>query len=454
MRPFYKVKLVALILAISTAFTGVHTYLKVQQESKDYQLTLYGQSIALRGDFDYVLGMVNSLHALVIGNNGSPSNLTHIVSRCYRDTMDSLISYAFIAPGGVIEQVYPNENYAFMIDTNLMDIPEIVALSKKQNAGGRVSSVIYYPGGNKNENNPRVVGVSPVYMFDEDGQASFWGLVGVVADVPDLLISSHRLDELREEGCAYQVFLQLTEEDPPKEIANYRFDNYDYWVEREIQVSSGTLTIKVAPETGWVDMTLELLFYCAMILVTGVVVLLISRMSNRFKELTYKSSKDPLTGILNREHAKKEIDRILEHKDFKRGAFIIIDLDNFKTVNDTYGHQAGDKLLEQFSAELKKLFRKSDVLCRLGGDEFVVFIPFDGPADFISEKIKTLLERLNQNIDLSGKDFSVSVSIGISLAPEDGTVREILYSKADRALYHVKEHGKNCFAYYSEIPHR
>lgn len=165
---------------------------------------------------------------------------------------------------------------------------------------------------------------------------------------------------------------------------------------------------------------------------------------------TYKkqSQKDVLTGLWNRSYIDSYVVEKILAKEYC--AFFMIDMDNFKSINDTYGHIAGDHTLKAFADVLREKVGKEDVVCRLGGDEFVIFV---ANRESIKE-VKTMAEEI---IDEMGKRLkekqymgNPSVSIGIARYPQDGQTFEELYGAADKALYHVKQNGKSNYYFYNE----
>ena len=153
---------------------------------------------------------------------------------------------------------------------------------------------------------------------------------------------------------------------------------------------------------------------------------------------------DPLTQLPNRRHLMEQLERLLEknQKQQQQAALLFIDLDHFKTVNDSLGHHAGDQLLCEVSTRLHQCLRDSDLIARLGGDEFVVVLPtIHTPADASLVATK-LLDAMQPSFTLDGQPVAVSASIGISLFPQHGTSSEALLRCADDAMYHVKESGR------------
>lgn len=163
------------------------------------------------------------------------------------------------------------------------------------------------------------------------------------------------------------------------------------------------------------------------------------------------AQKDLLTGIYNKLTTEKLIqDYLASDGKGSYHALFIIDIDNFKTVNDTFGHTVGDTVLQMISSCLRTNFRTEDIIGRAGGDEFVVFLKNVHSASLIYEKAE-LLQNALQNFSFSSKNtFPISISIGISLYPQDGCKYSELFTTADKALYRSKRNGKNCYTFYNE----
>lgn len=161
-----------------------------------------------------------------------------------------------------------------------------------------------------------------------------------------------------------------------------------------------------------------------------------------------KSDADALTGILNRGALTAQINNYFSHSvNYLRHAFFIVDVDNFKKVNDTFGHREGDKTLKKVAATLTSLFRNSDVVGRLGGDEFVVLMKNCKSGNHVRRKAKEMCEALQFVSFDEHTQVQTSVSIGITMTTGSTKPFEQLYQEADKALYHSKQHGKNRFEF-------
>ncbi len=161
---------------------------------------------------------------------------------------------------------------------------------------------------------------------------------------------------------------------------------------------------------------------------------------------------DGLTGLPNRSFFSQLLSHgIAEAKRYERRlALLFLDLDRFKIINDTLGHDAGDELLKEVARRLTEALRETDTVARLGGDEFVVLLPEMNDEKQLSAVAKKILSAVGQPFHLAGQDLRVTVSIGISVSPLDGEDEQTLLKNADIAMYHAKEGGKNNFCFYSD----
>ena len=161
-----------------------------------------------------------------------------------------------------------------------------------------------------------------------------------------------------------------------------------------------------------------------------------------------KSHQDALTGLWNRIYSEETINAWLAGKD--EGALLMIDVDNFKPINDSYGHIAGDKTLRMLANILRFTSSEEDVLGRVGGDEFIVFVKNATDKKALSERAASIIEKFAQKIKEFGFETNTSVSVGIAQVPDDGKEFIDLYSCADKALYYVKQNGKSSYHFFSD----
>lgn len=161
---------------------------------------------------------------------------------------------------------------------------------------------------------------------------------------------------------------------------------------------------------------------------------------------------DALTDLPNRYMLDMELrQRLAESQRFERSLGVLfIDLDNFKTINDSFGHDAGDQLLKAVAKRVGTCLRAYDLLARFGGDELVVLISNVRTSDEVEHIADKIIHALKPRIEVGGRELFMSCSIGISLFPNDGTNAVELLRKADAAMYTAKEAGRNCSRFYSE----
>jgi diguanylate cyclase (GGDEF)-like protein/PAS domain S-box-containing protein len=160
---------------------------------------------------------------------------------------------------------------------------------------------------------------------------------------------------------------------------------------------------------------------------------------------------DPLTGLPNR----RLLNELLEHairraeRESTKIALLFVDLDRFKNINDTLGHQVGDKLLKKAAQRLSDSVRDSDTIARLGGDEFVVMLEFTSDLEDPATVAKKIISSIQDEFIIDGYELFIGASIGISVFPEDGRNADDLIKAADIAMYQVKNEGKNDYRFYA-----
>jgi len=170
------------------------------------------------------------------------------------------------------------------------------------------------------------------------------------------------------------------------------------------------------------------------------------------ERIEYLASHDSLTSLPNREMFNELLRHAIEaaRRYQRRFAVLFIDLDRFKVINDSLGHDAGDMLLVEIAKRLRGALRSSDVVARLGGDEFVVILEEAADSEDVERIASNLLTVLNQSLQLSGHECHTTASIGIAMYPSDGSDVQTLTKNADMAMYLAKEDGKNGFRFFTK----
>lgn len=168
------------------------------------------------------------------------------------------------------------------------------------------------------------------------------------------------------------------------------------------------------------------------------------------QELAHRANYDSLTELPNRSYSQERLTQAINRsqRDNTQILLMFIDLDNFKQINDTLGHDAGDQILKKTSERLVESVRHTDTVARLGGDEFLLIIPEITGQETAKNLASKILASFDQPFTIDNQEFFTSTSIGMSIYPQDGNTPDSLLKNADTALYRVKEAGRNGFSFY------
>lgn len=177
-----------------------------------------------------------------------------------------------------------------------------------------------------------------------------------------------------------------------------------------------------------------------------------SMVEQRTRELKRAALHDPLTGLPNRVRFQERLDQALGRvrRSHNGIALLLVDLDGFKEVNDTLGHPAGDQLIQGVADRLASMTRETDCVARLGGDEFAIVQVPVANADEASVLADRLLDHMQPPFVIDGNAIQAQMSIGIAIAPQDGTSVDEMFKHADLALYRAKADGKSCYRFFEK----
>lgn len=228
-----------------------------------------------------------------------------------------------------------------------------------------------------------------------------------------------------------------------------------YLAYKPLEMNDWMISYTVPVEKAKESYSFILQFEVALSVVLAVGILLILfdtwRISSKEKKnLMISASTDALTGVSNKKHTEEEVNLWLEEapKDSMQ-VFFMLDFDDFKSINDVYGHRIGDEALREMGRLLKQDFRQGDIVGRIGGDEFAALMKDVNDIEVIEYRAKRLCAHLQEVRLKDAPDCRLKCSIGISYAPKDGNSYVELYEHADEALYKAKESGKNGFVFYT-----
>lgn len=172
--------------------------------------------------------------------------------------------------------------------------------------------------------------------------------------------------------------------------------------------------------------------------------------------LAYMANYDSVTGLPNRHLLRERLDRAIKHEARKHHhlALMFLDLDNFKTINDTLGHDVGDRVLQVVANRLLSCLRDCDTVARIGGDEFVVLVEDMTTMESIAALAQAIIDSLSRPFPLDGHEMFCTVSVGIAIYPNDSESLDGLMKNADSAMYRAKEQGRNTYRFFTEDMHR
>ena len=221
----------------------------------------------------------------------------------------------------------------------------------------------------------------------------------------------------------------------------------------------GTLSWQADKPGDLVLTKIQLPLFLLLIVIVIIVFFIIkmSRLTARnleqaYEDLTYNANHDELTGLANRRLFNELLKLTIRSvkRDHISSTMLYIDLDNFKDVNDTLGHTAGDKLLIIVAERLQSSVRESDTIARIGGDEFMILLQNTNGHEHIKATVEKIMAHLSQPVMISDVELQISASIGVTVIPSDGVDPDVLMTKADLALYSSKDLGRNTFQFFSD----
>ena len=432
-----------IVFLVGICLLSVFTYNTNVQIQKDRRTiaklnaVTYGQRI--ENDIENGIEITDTLKQLLINGNGQIINFSKVA--------ENLMSYSIqsvqLAPNGVVTEIYPEEgNEAGKIDL-LKDSKrgEISNYAKDHNI-----TVIQGPIELKQGGSGLVVR-NPIYLEDENGQEYFWGFTIAVLRVPEIFEDS--TNALSKFKYNYRLSREASVLDKKYVEVDANCDKMIRPVTYNLTVGKEKWKLEIMPRAGWSNSkTLYLIFFGGLslvLLLTGLTTLLFL-LDERRVELKELANKDGLTKLYNRYGFDEMAEKMISKNPKEHCVAVLLDVDDFKLINDMYGHAYGDKALISLSENMQKFFPSSALLGRNGGDEFCILLP-----NCTMEEVKeSLIEftKTPKTFSYKGQTYSFCISLGYAEYPNNAIERSQLMRCADTALYEVKLHGKNgCKAY-------
>lgn len=402
----------------------------------------------LQNDMNRGVAITDTLEEIAISENGKIDNFQKVA----RDLMADFIQSIQIAPDGVVTAIYPEAgNEAGKID-----------LMRDESRGeicryGRDKNIVTMQGPFDLKQGGQGIAIrNPVYLEGADGSPVFWGFTIVIIRVPEIFTES--IQALIKFGYDYSLTKTVSPLSDDTEIVSSSGNIMKNPITFEFEFCGSLFDFEVMPADGWSHgwnvFPQLFLGICVILLLTGltVVILVIGRNRDTLKKMAIT---DPLTGLLNRKGFDEQLKNVMQGDLHIHCVGIQMDIDDFKFINDMYGHVVGDAALKSLAQDMQSYFNDNSILCRNGGDEFSVIL-----VDTTEEEARKKIEHFTiqpRHITYNGEEHPFYISLGYAEYPKDCEDVLKLIRCADMALYAVKLHGKhNCSRYRGDykIQHR
>jgi len=433
-----KVILLATFLAmlISTLYVINLISNEVEIYKSEAASILENQITSIKSEFMLNISAVYELRALVFGAGGEYIDPNLIGERILKNPNIRNILYA---PDSVVSKVYPLEGNEAILGLDLLS-PENKSYKDAILAAESDDVILTGPYDLKQGGKAFSARLA-VRIPDDSGELQYSGLVSLTMDFPKVI--SQTANNLYR-NLKYDFILEkkLPDDGSYVDIYSQRLTEHEDFVSSDFSISNIDFRLSIVPQRGWYDKSVIALRMFAFLAASVTVGIIAGAIFAARSALIEKSRTDALTGVYNRAGGTNAINSILRNKLYRSGVFVMMDLDNFKSVNDILGHQMGDEVLVTTAAILKNSVRDTDIVARLGGDEFMLYFPFERSSDFLKKKLEDIRLKMNRDIKSSDGCVSISSSIGATFYNGDKDF-ETLYKEADVALYKSKENGKN-----------
>ena len=433
---------VVFILGMCALIGTIYVVGEDQEQQNRTKATLNAMTYTERinGELLEGIGVTDTLKQVVINGDGNINKFYDIAANMMDDSIQSIQ----IAPNGVVTEIYPEDvNESGKIDLiNDSDRGEISRYARDND------TVIMQGPFELKQGGYGIAVRNPVYLKDENGQKSFWGFTIVILKVPEIFSDS--VEALSNFGYKYSLQKCASPWDDMYEWVYGSKKELNDPVIYDFDVYGDKWRLEILPKSGFYNNNYLIYMFIGgviiVLLLTGLIAALIFINENRknFKKLAVT---DTLTGIYNRLGFDDQVEQYMRQNPQKHCVMAMLDIDDFKLVNDVYGHAAGDGVLQKLAESMKQYFSKDVILGRNGGDEFSIFMP-----DCTVVEVKPFLKKFTEetrNFYCKGEAHTFTISLGFAEYPVLADDRSQLMHCADKALYEVKMRGKNgCMAYH------
>lgn len=449
-----KIAFSVLVFLVGLVLLGVFSFrmhqgnLTARREKAQLNAATYANYLI--EDFSQAVGVTDSLEQVIISEDGTCNRFETVAQNLFSPVLQSIQ----LAPDGVVTDIYPAlGNEAGKIDLiNDEKRGEICRYGRDNHITTLQGPFPLKQGGSG------IAVRNPVYLEDENGEETFWGFTIVILRVPELFARSTLA--LERFGYDYRLLKSAaplrSDYDEVASSGQEMADPASYTF--TLDGTNSTWKLEVMPKDGWhkSDLSLAIFGVGTLILVLMLVLALafinMREQKNVFRHL---ATTDPLTGLLNRKGFDEALQTYLSKTAEAQCVGILLDIDNFKLINDMYGHAIGDQALRQLAESMHAHFPANSILGRNGGDEFSLILK-DCTCQSAAERIRAFTEE-RRTFWYEGEEHPFTISVGYAELSADDADRTpaLLLSEADQALYEVKLQGKRgCLAYTEALrPH-
>lgn len=377
----------------------------------------------------------------VLLNDGEISDFDLLAKNLMQNSFSSMQ----LAPGGVVTKIYPLEgNEDGFIDL----INDEVRRPYAEYAIQHDKVVIQGPFDLK-QGGKGIAVRNPVFVTDESGERTFWGFTICIIKVPDIF--EEWLLSLKEFGYNYTLSCKNFTDETKADVVASSGGDMNSPISREFSIGARNWSLAVEPVEGWkVNSTVWVFFAWGIMLtialtVLSIFIIIVEKERRRFRGQAHT---DGLTGLLNRIGFSTAFQKYVLDNPEEHCVCIMMDLDDFKFINDLYGHDVGDAALVSLASDIRKNFHHGSILARTGGDEFLVVLK--NTDKVTAEKLVSDFASMPHSFAWDGKTYSYGVSLGYADYPANAKNQAELTGKADIALYEAKLHGKRSYRAYHE----
>ncbi len=434
------------VLIFVVCFTGCISILHVQyKRSKNIQETRAELNAVIYADtiYEQMNVGVQATVALeqVLLNDGEISDFDLLAKNLMKESFSSLQ----LAPGGVVTKIYPLEgNEGGFVDLINDEVRRPYAEYAIQH-----DEVVMQGPFDLKQGGKGIAVRNPVFLTDESGERTFWGFTICIIKVPDIF--EEWLTSLNEFGYNYTLSCKNFTDETKTDVVASSGGNMDKPIIREFHLGARNWLLAVEPVEGWkVNPTVWVFFAWGIALtvaltVLSVFIIIVEKERRAFRGQAYT---DGLTGLFNRIGFSTAFQKYVVDNPEEHCVCIMMDLDDFKFINDLYGHDVGDAALVSLASDIRKNFPEGSISARSGGDEFLVVLKNTDKAT--AEKLVSDFASMQHSFVWDGKPYSYGVSLGYADYPANVKSQAELTGKADIALYEAKLHGKRSYRAYNE----